>query len=134
MLKHLQQPKGIELDISTANPEVFGDFMAKMLAAVTAGNAPDIAYHSLSIPQLRSLGLVEDVSNVVDQAIAQYGAIVPQTAERFAVADGKWWAVPFISNTAAWFARKDVFEAKGIDAYSLATWDQRRDAALEVSG
>ncbi len=125
--------KGIELDISTANPEVFGDFMAKMLAAVTAGNAPDVAYHSLSIPQLRSLGLVEDVTNVVDQAIAQYGAIVPQTAERFAVADGKWWAVPFISNTAAWFARKDVFEAKGIDAYSLATWDQRRDAALEVS-
>src|SRR5688500_14367871 len=30
--------RGIELDISTANPELFGDFIAKMVAAVQAGN------------------------------------------------------------------------------------------------
>ncbi len=132
-VEEFAKEKGIELDISTANPEVFGDFMAKMLAAVTAGNAPDLAYHSLSIPQLYGLGLVEDVSNVMEQAVAMYGDVVPQTAERFAVQDGKWWAIPFISNTAGWFARKDIFEAKGIDVHSLDTWDKRRDAALAVS-
>ena len=125
--------KGVQLDISTANPEMFGDFMAKMLAAVQAKNAPDLAYHTLSVPQLRALDLVEDVTNVVDQAVSMYGEVVPGSAAKFAQADGKWWAVPFISNTGAWFARKDVFDAKGIGMDALTTWDGRREAALEVS-
>ena len=36
--------KKVELDISTTNPESFGDFMGKMTAAVKAGNTPDFAY------------------------------------------------------------------------------------------
>jgi multiple sugar transport system substrate-binding protein len=127
------EANGIELDISTANPEMFGDFTAKMLAAVQAGNPPDLAYTTLSIPQLYALGLVEDVSDVVEAVTAQYGDIVPVTASKFAVRDGKWWAVPFMSQTGAWFARKDVFEAAGIDVNTLDTWDARREAALEVS-
>ena len=127
------QQRGIELDISTANPEQFGDFTAKMLAAVQAGNAPDLAYHTLSIPQLHALGLVEDVSDVVEQATAMYGEVVPSSAAKNAQIDGSWWAVPFMSNTGAWFARKDVFEAAGIDVATLDTWDARREAALAVS-
>ncbi|MGL4608378.1 MAG: ABC transporter substrate-binding protein [Trueperaceae bacterium] len=123
----------IELDISTANPEVFGDFVAKMTAAVQAGNPPDLAFHSLSITQMHSLGLLEDVTDVVDAMIAQYGDIVPASAREGAFIDDKWWAVPFISSTGAWFARKDIFEAKGIDVNTLKTWDERRDAALEAS-
>src|SRR5690606_36504555 len=38
--------KGVQLDISTTNPESFGDFMGKMTAAVKAGNPPDFAYTS----------------------------------------------------------------------------------------
>jgi multiple sugar transport system substrate-binding protein len=38
-----------------------------------------------------------------------------------------------MSVTGAWFARKDVFEAAGIDVYSLETWDEHRDAALAAS-
>jgi multiple sugar transport system substrate-binding protein len=124
---------GIELDISTANPEMFGDFTAKMLAAVQAGNPPDLAYTTLSIPQLYGLGLLEDVTDVVDALTAQYGEVVPATASKGAVFEGKWWAVPFMSQASAWFARKDVFEAAGIDVNTLDTWDARRDAALEVS-
>jgi multiple sugar transport system substrate-binding protein len=55
------------------------------------------------------------------------------TAANNARIDGKWWGVPFTSLTGAWFARKDLFDAKGIDIYSLDTWDSRRDAALAVS-
>ena len=36
----------VELDISTTNPESFGDFLGKMTAAVKAGNPPDFAYTS----------------------------------------------------------------------------------------
>jgi multiple sugar transport system substrate-binding protein len=125
--------KGVELDLSTANPEIFGDFTAKMLAAVQAGNPPDLGYHTLSIPQMYSLDIVEDVSDVVEQAIAKYGAVTPVIAEFNAKLDGKWWGVPFSSNAGAWYARKDVFEPAGIDVYSLDTWDKRRDAALAVS-
>jgi multiple sugar transport system substrate-binding protein len=125
--------KGVELDISTANPELFGDFTAKMLAAVQAGNPPDLGYNQLSVPQLYALDIVEDVSDVVEQAISLYGPVVPKVAEPTGKIDGKWWAVPFMSFTGAWFARRDVFAAKGIDVNDLDTWDKRRDACLEVS-
>jgi len=125
--------KGIGLDISTANPELFGDFTAKMLAAVQAGNPPDLGYHVLSIPQMYALDIVEDVTDVVETLISRYGNPIPRMAEFNARHDGKWWAVPFMSVTGAWFARRDIFEAAGIDVNSLDTWDARREAALAVS-
>jgi multiple sugar transport system substrate-binding protein len=127
------QANGIKLDISTANPEQFGDFMAKMQAAVQAGAPPDMSYHQLSVPQLYALDLVEDVSDVVAEATKLYGDVVPRIAEKFAKVDGKWWSIPFASYSAAWFARKDVFSAAGIDVQTLDTWDKRREAALQVS-
>src|SRR5919108_4781654 len=46
----------VELDISTTNPESFGDFLGKMSAAVKAGNPPDFAYTSnVSIAQMKLL-------------------------------------------------------------------------------
>jgi multiple sugar transport system substrate-binding protein len=124
---------GVPLDISTANPEIFGDFTTKMLAAVQAGNPPDVAYHVLSIPQMYALDILEDVTDLVEELIGLYGMPVPALAEYNAKFDGKWWAVPFMSYTGAWFARHDLFEAKGIDVLSLQSWDDYRDAALEVS-
>ncbi len=125
--------QGAQLDISTANPEAFGDFTAKIQAAVQAGNPPDLAYHTISIQQLHFLDTLEDVTDVVDQAVKLYGDVVPVTAAKNARIDGKWWAVPFMSNSGAWFARRDVFEAAGIDVMTLDTYDKRRDAALKVS-
>ncbi len=125
--------KNVQLDISTANPELFGDFTAKMLAAVQAGNPPDLGYHVLSIPQMYALNITEDVTDVVEKAISLYGDALPATSGNNAKFDGKWWAVPFMCTTGGWFARKDVFEAAGIDVNTLDTWDKRREAALKVS-
>jgi multiple sugar transport system substrate-binding protein len=125
--------KGIQLDISTANPEAFGDFTGKMQAAVEAGNPPDVAYHTISIQQLHLVDTLEDVTDIVEELVQKYGAIVPVTAEKSAKIDGKWYGVPFISNSGGWFARKDVFEAAGVDPLTLDTWDKRRDAALKAS-
>src|SRR5262249_20139664 len=80
----------IQLDISTANPEIFGDFTARMAAAVQAGNPPDLGYHVLSIPQMYALDIVEDVSDVVDQAIKKYGAVFPVIAEFNGKINDKW--------------------------------------------
>lgn len=125
--------KGIQLDISTANPEAFGDFNAKMSAAVKAGNPPDLGYHTLSIPQLYFLDVLEDLSDVVEEAQKRYGDIVPVIAAKNAQIEGKWYAVPFMANAGAWFARRDLLEAKGIKPEELDTYDKRRDAALAVS-
>jgi multiple sugar transport system substrate-binding protein len=125
--------KGIQLDISTANPEQFGDFNAKMQAAVQAGNPPDVAYTTLQIPQLYFLDVLEDVTDVVEEAVKRYGAVVPPQAELNAKIDGKWWSVPFMSYSGAWFARKDLFDAAGIDLTKLTDYNSYRDAALKVS-
>jgi multiple sugar transport system substrate-binding protein len=128
--------KGVELDISTTNPESFGDFMGKMTAAVKAGNPPDFAYTSnVSISQLHLLDLVEDVTDVVDEAVKRYGEIMPGlNAAKTAQIDGKWWAVPLIGTTTGYFARGDKLKEKGIDPASLKTIVDRREAALAISG
>jgi multiple sugar transport system substrate-binding protein len=128
--------KGVELDISTTNPESFGDFMGKMTAAVKAGNPPDFAYTSnVSISQLHLLDLVEDMTDVVEEAVKLYGDIMPGlNAAKTAQLDGKWWAVPLIGTTTGYYARGDKLKEKGIDPASLKTIVDRREAALAISG
>ncbi|GGL61183.1 ABC transporter substrate-binding protein [Wenxinia marina] len=125
----------VELDISTTNPEAFGDFLGKMSAAVRAGNPPDLAYTSnVSIPQMQLLGLLEDVTDVVEQAREMYGDVMAGiNAEEFGMIDGRWYAVPFIANTTGTFFRGDKLAEAGIDPATLTTWDARRDAALAIS-
>ncbi len=127
---------GAQLDISTANSESFGDFLGKMQAAVAAGNPPDFAYQSnISNAQMNLLDLLEDVTDVVDQAVASYGGIMRGTnADKNGQFDGAWKAVPFIANTTGFFARGDKIAELGLDpAADLVTWDQRREACLAMS-
>ncbi len=81
------------------------------------------------------LDLLEDVTDVVEEAVSRYGAVVPGSSpEKNAVFEGVWKAVPFISQSGAWFARRDKLEAAGIDpATDLETYEQRREAALAIS-
>ena len=127
--------RGAELDISTTNPESFGDFLGKMTAAVNAGNPPDIAYTTnVSIAQMNLLGLLEDVTDVVDEAVSRYGNIMTGiNAEKNGKFNGRWMAAPFLANTTGYFMRGDKLKEHGIDPASLVTYDQRRDAALAMS-
>jgi multiple sugar transport system substrate-binding protein len=125
----------VELDISTTNPESFGDFLGKMTAAVKAGNPPDFAYTAnVSIPQLSTLDLVEDVSDVVAEAEAKYGKIMPGlNAAKTGQIDGKWKSIPYIGSATGYFSRGDKLKEKGIDNTKLKTWSDRREAALAIS-
>jgi len=126
---------GIALDISTANPEAFGDFLSKMQAAVAAGNPPDIAYHSnISVAQMNLLGLTEDVTDVVETLESSFGRIMPGTnAGKNAQFDGAWQSIPFASSATGYYNRRDRLVDGGIDLDALETLDQRRDAALATS-
>ena len=136
IVEDFAEENGVELDISTTNPESFGDFLGKMAAAIRAGNPPDLAYTSnISISQMHLLGLLEDMTDVVEQAQERYGDIMPGiNADDLAEIDGKWWAVPFIGAASSGvFARGDKLEEAGIDPATLDTWDARREAALQIS-
>ena len=112
----------VELDISTTNPESFGDFLGKMTAAVKAGNPPDFAYTSnVSITQLHLLDLVEDVTDVVDEAVTKYGEIMPGlNAAKNGQFDGKWKADPAHRHDApSYMIRGDKLAEKGIDPATL---------------
>lgn len=135
-VENFAKAHNVELDISTTNPESFGDFLGKMTAAVKAGNPPDFAYTSnVSIAQMHLLDLVEDVSDVVEEAVRRYGAIMPGlNAEKVGRIDGKWWSIPLIGTTTAYMFRADKLKEKGIDPASLKTFNDRREAALAISG
>lgn len=126
----------VELDISTTNPESFGDFLGKMTAAVRAGNPPDFAYTSnVSISQMAALDLVEDVTDVVDEAVRLYGNVMPGiNAEINGMIDGKWRSIPFLGSTTAFLIRGDKLKEKGIDPATLTDLNARREAALAISG
>jgi multiple sugar transport system substrate-binding protein len=125
----------VQVDSSTTNAESFGDFLGKMTAAVKAGNPPDFAYTSnVSIAQMHLLNLVEDVTDVVDEAIKRYGNIMPGiNAESNARFDGKWASIPYIANATGFFFRGDLLKQKAIDPKSLTDLDKRRAAALAIS-
>ena len=126
---------GAQLDISSTNAEAFGDFLGKMTAAVKAGNPPDFAYTSnVSIAQLNTLDLAEDVSDVVAAAEKKYGKVMPgMNAAKTGQFDGKWKSIPYIGQFTGYFARGDKLKEKGIDPASLKTWGDRREAALAIS-
>jgi multiple sugar transport system substrate-binding protein len=126
----------VELDISTTNAESFGDFLGKMTAAVKAGNPPDFAYTSnVSNSQMAALDLVEDVTDVVEEAISRYGNLMAGiNAEINGKINGKWVSIPFLGATTSYMFRSDKLKEKGIDPASLKTFSDRREAALAVSG
>ena len=129
------QENNVALDISTTNAESFGDFLGKMVASVRAGNPPDLAYTSnVSISQMHLLDLVEDMTDVVEEAMAQYGDVVPGAKfEEYGKIDGRWYAMPFIAQVWSTFWRGDKLAEAGIDPATLTTWEARRDAALAIS-
>ena len=125
--------QGMTPDVSTVNPEVFGDFMAKMQAAVAAGNPPDLTYHGNSVAQMFDLELSEDHSGLVDELVKAYGEIVPAAAARNAKFEDKWWAAPHSSVIGGWFVRKDAAEAGKVDLTKFSTLQQRLDGAIAMT-
>lgn len=97
----------VELDWAT-----FGDREPKFVAAIEAGNPPDVAEMNILGP-MRYKAALRDVSQVAGQIAQAKGGLLP-FAETATKVDGKFLGVPRYSMTTVFFVRRDIMEAKGL--------------------
>lgn len=125
------QLTGSKIENNRINEDT-GQVVQKMDAAVKAGNGPDIAYFDRFVPELYQLGNIVDVSDVVGQISDAYGA--PEDNVRInATVGGKYYGIPYSTQGAGYFARKDWLTEKNIKITDVKTFENLRDVALEIS-
>jgi ABC-type glycerol-3-phosphate transport system substrate-binding protein len=99
------------------------------LAASAGTGLPDISVIEDShLAQFVSLGVLADVSDKVKPYVSQFNEYRWQQA----MADGKYYAMPWDSGPVAVFYRRDVFEKAGVDPESIKTWDDYYQAAKTI--
>ena len=97
----------VELDWAT-----FGDREQKFVAAIEAGNPPDLAEMN-GIGPMRYRPALRDMSKLAGEIATARGGLLP-FAERLMKLDGKFLAVARYSMTTVFFVRKDIMEANGL--------------------
>jgi multiple sugar transport system substrate-binding protein len=104
----------------------------KIAAAVQSGDAPDLWMHTVSVFQMKQLNTVVPVTDIVNELISMYGEVAPRMRKAVET-DGDFYGVPFHVRSDGGWARQDIFEAAGIDVTALKTFEELREACLEVS-
>jgi len=110
--KHIEawaKEKNVDVETDWAT---FGDREQKFVAAIEAGNPPDIAEMNIYGP-MRYKAALRDVTKVATDLAGGKGGLLP-FADRAMKADGKFLAVARYSMTGTFFIRKDIMEAKGL--------------------
>ncbi len=132
-LEDFGKAKGYPMEIATTAGFVAGGAdIQKMAAAVNSGTAPDVWHYTSSVFQLKKLGLILPVTDMVKELVDKYGAIAPRP-DKEAKTEGEYYAVPYHARSDGGWFRKDIWEAAGIDVAKLRTYDELRDACLQVS-
>jgi multiple sugar transport system substrate-binding protein len=97
----------VEMDWAT-----FGDREQKFVAAIEAGNPPDLAEMNYLGP-MRYKPALRDVSALSKDIASARGGLLPH-AERYVVLGGQHFAVARQSWPGGFFIRKDLLDAKGL--------------------
>jgi multiple sugar transport system substrate-binding protein len=97
----------VEMDWAT-----FGDREQKFVAAIEAGNPPDMAEMNYLGPT-RYKAALRDVSALAKEIAAARGGLLPY-AERVVNIGGQYFGVARLAFGGGFFVRKDLLEAKGI--------------------
>ncbi len=92
--------------------ETFGDREPKFVAAIEAGNPPDMA-EMAHLGPMRYKAALRDVSKIANELAGAKGGLLP-SAEGYTKVDGKFLGVPRYSMISVFYIRKDVMEAKGL--------------------
>lgn len=115
--KEFSDANGCTVEIET----VSGDqLQPRTVAAVAAGNGPDIIQMQYSWPHLYTASTVV-VTNEVNYLQETLGKVHPVN-EAFCRVRGEWRAIPYTQVPNAWSYRTDYFEKAGITSFPK-TWD-----------
>ncbi len=134
--KHMQDyaaAKGWELELTDVAGFVAGGAeLQKIAAQVAADDSPDMIQRNLSVPLYNQLGLIVPVTELVNEVVSRYGDTAARQKKDLMIGDD-WYAVPYHTRSDGGWARKDVWDAAGIDVTAIETYDDLRDACMEVS-
>jgi ABC-type glycerol-3-phosphate transport system substrate-binding protein len=99
----------VEVEVDWAT---FGDREPKFVAAIEAGNPPDLAEMNIFGP-MRYKPVLRDVSKLAGDLARAKGGLLP-FAEQATRVDGKFLGVPRYAMISVFYIRRDVMEAKGL--------------------
>ncbi len=125
--KEFGDANGVTVEIET----VSGDqLQPRTVAAVAAGDGPDIIQMQYSWPQLYAASTVV-LTDEVNLLIQKLGKVHPVN-EAFCQVRGEWRAIPYTQVTNAWHYRTDYFEKAGVTSFPK-TWDELIVAGEKVA-
>jgi multiple sugar transport system substrate-binding protein len=104
----------VQVDMDWAT---FGDREQKFVAAIEAGNPPDMAEMNYQGPA-RYKPALRDVSKIAKDLAATRGGLLPY-AERNVNLNGQYFGVARLAFPPGFFVRKDLFDAKGVSLPKL---------------
>lgn len=134
--KHIEDfaaEKGYPLEVADMAGFVAGGAeLQKIGAQIAADDAPDMIQRNYSVPQYNQLGLIVPATDIVAEIIGKYGDTGARQKKDLMI-DGDWYAIPFHVRSDGGWARKDIWDTVGIDITQVKTYDELREAAMEVS-
>ncbi len=134
--KHIEDyaaEKGFPLEVADMAGFVAGGAeLQKIGAQIAADDAPDMIQRNYSVPQYNQLGLIVPATDIVTEIIGMYGDTGARQKKELMI-DGDWYAIPFHVRSDCGWARKDIWDTVGIDVTQLKTYDELREACMEVS-
>jgi multiple sugar transport system substrate-binding protein len=122
------------LDFSTvASFTGAANIAQKLTAAVQSGDPPDVLTHTEATSTLKFLEVLEDVDDVQNEIIKDFGEVFP-AGKTLSFVDGKYYAVNHFSRAGGYFVRENAFKAVGIDPRKDFTdYDKLLDGLLKAS-
>jgi len=134
--KHIEdfaREKGYPMEVADVAGFVAGGAeLQKIAAQVAADDAPDMIQRNYSVPQYNQLELIIPVTDIVNEIVGMHGETTARQQKDLMI-DGEWLAVPFHIRSDGGWARKEIWDAAGIDVTTLKTYDELREACLELS-
>lgn len=123
--RKIAQEKGWPLDKSYE--EGFtggGNFLDKMAAAVSAGQAPDLLFGGFDPFLLSNQKSIQPVDDMVQWATEQFGKAHPGSKLANYIG-GKWYGVTYLTTTGGYWVLKSWFDPIGVDVnkqYNMQDW------------
>ena len=108
----------------------WGDMPQKIVTAIESNSLPDLAETMLEPYLYYKMGKLLDVSDVIANVQKVNGPMYPSVLSNI-TANGKQFAIPEAEQTEVIYARKDLFQAAGLDYPK--TWDDFKAAATKLT-